>query len=152
MSIWGPHTFENDDAADWIAELEEDPALSALQEALSEVSDPAHIGYLDVTDCCEAVAAAEVLTEILGVPGAEPQLDPEEAATLKTELEREKPREQTRLLQQALSAIAIVVHDYENSELRQLWQQNAAGMPEWLGAMEDLQRRLRIALATGERN
>jgi len=39
MGAWGTGTFENDDAADWIAELDESntvqPVVSALQSAVA---------------------------------------------------------------------------------------------------------------------
>jgi len=146
MSIWGPGPFDNDDGADWFADLRDEPQLQTICEALEEISDPAHIGYLEVTDCAEAVASAEVLAELLGSPGDEPVLDEEHkelSEALRDEIRREGRRNIGKLVQQAINAIEIVLNDAENSELRQMWEQEAEAMPDWTAAMAALQQRLK---------
>jgi len=145
MSIWGPGPFDNDDGADWFADLRDEPALESIQEALEEISDPAHVGYLEVTDGAEAVAAAEVLAELLGSPGDDPVFDEEleeVAEALKKELTRESKRDIKKLVKQAIDALDIILNDTENSELRQMWEEQAEAMPAWTAAMTMLQQRL----------
>jgi hypothetical protein len=142
MSIWGSGPFENDDAADWFAELLDKPRLEVIREALEEVSDPTHAGFIDVTNCGEAVAAAEILAEILGAPADEPELPEEEAELLKADLQAMGLPAQQRLLEQALTAVDLIVNDEEHSELRQILNADTDGLPRWIAAMNDLQGRL----------
>ncbi len=65
MSIWGPDPFENDDAADWVAMLEKESRLEYIVEAAEEVADPHHVGYVEIPECCIAVAAGELLVRLI---------------------------------------------------------------------------------------
>ncbi len=59
----GYGNFDNDDAADWVAELEDartiHPVISALQRANAE-------DYLEAPESCVALVAAEVVAAIRG--------------------------------------------------------------------------------------
>lgn len=146
MSIWGPNPFENDDATDWIADLRDEPSLDVIKQAIEEIAEPAHIGYIEVTDGAEAVAAAEVLAELLGSPGDNPVLNEETqqfAEILRGAIEREDRRNIEKLAQQAIDSIEIVLNDTEDSELRQMWEEQPEEMPAWITVMTALQRRLR---------
>ena len=148
MSIWGPGSFDNDDGADWFAELRDEPSLEMVREALQEVAHPEHFGYHDVADGAEAIAAAEVLAELLGSPGNEPVFTDEHEGSPKHSGRRSRSKigGVKKLVQQAIDAVGIVLNDTENSELRQLWDEQADVMPDWSAAMTALQRRLqRIA-------
>ena len=145
MSIWGTGPFENDDGADWFADLRDEPGLESIREALEEISDPAHVGYLDVTDGAEVIAAAEVLAELLGSPGDDPVLDEEHVElteALRGEIKLEDRSNIKKLIQQAINALDIVLNDAENSELRQMWEEQAEELPGWTAAMTTLQQRL----------
>lgn len=145
MSIWGPDPFDNDDGADWFADLMNEPSLDLIRKAIEEISDPSHIGYLEVIDGAEAVAAAEVLAELLGSPGEDPVLGEElEELTkaLKKELMRESKRGVNKLIKQAVDALEIILNDTENSELRQMWEGQEDEMPAWSLAITTLQQRL----------
>src|SRR5687768_16770799 len=105
MSIWGPGPFENDDGADWFADIRDEPSIKTIREAFEEISDPQHIGYVDVIDGAEAVAAAEVLAELLGSPGDDPVFDEEVeevAEVLKAELMKEGKRDIKKIVKQAI--------------------------------------------------
>jgi hypothetical protein len=142
MSVWGPGPIENDDAADWVSELEEEPSLMALQEPISEVADPAHVGELYITDCCEAVAAAELLTQLLGKPATEPILDNEAYSVLSDLIEGQAPSTIKKYLTQAMTAVRRVLNDEENSELWQYWEESQSGPSAWETTMLDLLNRL----------
>jgi hypothetical protein len=145
MSIWGPGPFENDDGADWFADIRDEPALDLIRDAVEEIADPAHVGYLEVTDGAEAVAAAEVLAELLGSPGDNPVLDDETeelAEALKKELQRKDKRDIVKLIKHAIDALDVVLNDAENSELRQMWEEDAGEMQAWTAAVVKLQERL----------
>lgn len=151
MSIWGPGPFDNDDGADWFADLRDEPSLGAVRAAVEPLADPQFVGFIEMVDGAEAVAAAEVLAELLGAPGDEPVLGDEHedlAEALKAELQALQPRERHRLVRQALDALDAVLNDRENSELRQLWEEQGDLLPEWSAAMAALQQRLQ-RFATG---
>jgi Domain of unknown function (DUF4259) len=151
MSIWGPGPFDNDDGADWFADIRDAPSLDALRTALAEVSDPQYVGFIEMVDGAEAFAAAEVLAELLDSPGDEPVLNEDHATmveTLTREIGQESPRDINALVRQAINALDVVLNDSENSELRQLWEEQADVMPEWVATVTALQQRLQ-RLAAG---
>lgn len=61
MGAWGIATFENDDASDWLYDLEESNGFTILEEAL-EFDD----GYIEAPVACYALAASEVVLALLG--------------------------------------------------------------------------------------
>ena len=111
MSLWGPGPFENDDGADWFAEFRDEPQLESIRAALKEVAHPEHFGYHDVADGAEAIAAAEVLAELLGSPGDEAVFDEDDdehqeaVETVTEEVKREDPRDLKKLVQRAIDAL-----------------------------------------------
>jgi hypothetical protein len=148
VSIEGPGLFDNDDAADWLGDLNEEPSLALIEEALAEAADPLHAAELEVSDCCTAVAAAEILTQLLGRPGSASRiLDEEVYATLTEEMQLERPETIKDWLEQAIRAVDRVVHDEDNSELRHIWEEDPPGMGVWITAMHDLEKRLRALRA-----
>jgi hypothetical protein len=148
MSLWGPGPFDNDDGADWFAEFRDEPQLQGIRAALEEVAHPEHIGYHDVADGAEAVAAAEVLAELLGSPGEEPVFDDEDeehqdaVEAVTEEIKHENNADLRKLVQLAIDAVGIVATDEENSELRQVWNEEPEGLEAWTAAMKALQERL----------
>src|SRR5258708_20240958 len=143
MSIWEPGPFENDDAADWVTEVEEDPGLELIEDALSEVADPAHVGYLEIPDGAIAVAAAELVAQLLGRPGARSVvegeiLDEETFSSLAEGAQRLEARGEERLVGHALTAVDRVLNDKENSELRQVLEEDKAAISALTSAVQDL--------------
>lgn len=145
MSIWGPGPFENDDAADWYVALLEQPSLAAIGEALEEVVDPTHVGFIDVTSGCDAIAAAAVLGELL-VPASNPEEEDDGQLTVRAEWETEGPLARQRLLRQAETALELVLNDEEHSEVRQIIEEHGEFMAEWTAILKNLQNRLRAAV------
>jgi len=143
--IWGPGPFENDDAADWYAALLQQPSLSAIGEALEDVVDPTHVGFIDVTSGCDAIAAATVLGELL-VPASNPDEEDDGQLALRAEWETERPLARERLLRQAETALELVLNDEEDSEARQIIEEHGEFMAEWTEVLKNLQNRLRAAL------
>lgn len=145
MSIWGTNPLENDDATDWFLELKNQPSLDLIRQALEDISDPTHIGYFEVTDGAEAFAAAEILAELLGSMGDNPVLDEDSAElskVLREEIQRENQGNMMILIKQAINALEIILNDAENSEFRQMWEEQVEEMPFWIKAMTMLQSRL----------
>jgi Domain of unknown function (DUF4259) len=65
MGAWGHKNFENDDACDWVYDLEKSKDKQVIHEALNIVLN--NHDYLESPDCCNALAAADVV--LAGVSG-----------------------------------------------------------------------------------
>ena len=136
MGAWGPGTFDNDDAADWIYELLEAGDLTPAREALAATMDSD--GWLESPEGARAVAAAVVVAasfdgDVKGVPGEVVEwlgYHPD-AAT----------REDARLAADALERVLS-----EESELRELWVGAGEGR-EWTEQIQRVGRRLIRAAA-----
>ena len=123
--------FDNDDALDWLVELEEAEDHSVLLEALNIVIDASDTEYLDATDYWRALAAAEVVAALAGNPS--------------TSL----PEEVTRWVlayhgidaathEKAKQAVQIIFGDYG---LEDLWEEEDE-FEQWQAAVNDLLERL----------
>lgn len=131
MGAWGYLPFENDDALDWLDELEGGGA-DVLREALEKTGD----GYVGAPEGSVAVAAAEVIAASQGRPPGEL---PENVADWVTGHGAEITAEDVEMAVDAVERVAG-----EESELAELWDD--ADEPEWRESLEDLTERLRAAL------
>jgi hypothetical protein len=127
MGAWGAGYFENDDAQDWLGELEES-GLDAIQSALL-VADEEEI---DAVDGARAVAAAVV---VLAMAGSTVKDMPEE---LEAWLEEHAKRPDAALMERAQNAMHAV---YEESELRDVWE-DTDDFDHWAKLMRQLIKRL----------
>jgi len=131
MGAWGVGAFDNDDAADWVAELEEaatiEPVVTALRTATAD-------GYLEAPDCCIALAAAETVAAALGRAAVGV---PDKVARWAS---THRPQVSDDLIQLAQSAIRRIE---TQSELQELWQESDE-LEAWVATIKDLERRLRV--------
>ncbi len=109
---WGIGSFENDDALDWVSELERASDAHLLALALKRV-DP-NAKYIEAPDCAVALAAAEVVAGASGHPSTSLP------AEVKTWLSRVRPNVSGDLLKLARTAVETC-RNGKNSELRDLW-------------------------------
>lgn len=130
MSSWGFGSFENDDAADWAADLAEMGEDALIDEALERVLE-AERDYIEAPDASCALAAAEVVAALQGRPGSDL---PEE---LKSWIEG-KPTPEGEVVQKARKAVAAIKKE---SELRDLWEESD-NLEDWQPIVDDLERRL----------
>ena len=130
MGAWGHGAFENDDASDWLYELEDDADGRLLMEALDVSGEE----YLEAPEGAVAIAAAEVVVAAQGRSAAGL---PDEARAW-VEAHRDIVLPECRAA--ALAAVDRVLKD--GSELRDLWSDSEEGGDEWIAALEDLRRRL----------
>ncbi len=128
MGAWGTGAFDNDDALDWVGELE-DGGITAIESALD---DAVRSSDLSAPTDVEAIAAAEVVAAAIGRPL--PGLS-EEIATLVTHLAPGVTPEHTA---RARTAVERVLNA---SELSELWAETDDA-DEWRGLVEDLIARL----------
>jgi hypothetical protein len=120
--------FANDDATDWLYELEESSGPDLLKAAFKAIN-----GYPETSDCCIALAAAEVVAAAKGHPS------PELPDDLRQWIEDQDNLDAIKNL--AKSAIAAVNKVSTKSELRDKWEESDS-WHEWLQVVEGLRRRL----------
>ena len=130
MGAWGAGSFENDDAMDWVSELE-DEGLIAAGAALQEILELAE-EYLEAPACSAALAAAEVVAALRGHPAADL---PEDVAAWIAAHPGDPGGELVAVARRAVDAVAA------DSELAELWNESAYPTA-WQSAVMDLQTRL----------
>ena len=129
MGRWGVGSFENDDAAGWLAKLGPITADDLTKIFLHAADNP---DYLEALDASVAVAAAEVIAALNGSPAA--GVPPEIVEWTKGN--REASTSDLRAL-----AIRALERVRRNSELKDFWLE-ADGLNDWTAAIHDLQTRL----------
>ena len=128
MGAWGSGSFENDDAADWLAQLDT-VAPADLTNLFGQAADDAT--YFEAPAASVVVAAAEVVAALNGSPAE--RVPP---AIVKWTTNRPAPTPELKAL--ALRALERV---RKNSELKDLWLE-ADGLNDWIVAIQDLQTRV----------
>ncbi|WP_415905652.1 DUF4259 domain-containing protein [Neptuniibacter sp. QD48_55] len=132
MGAWNEDNFGNDDALDWIYDLEKSKGTDVLLAPIKTIL--ANAEYLESPECSEALAASEVIAAGLT---NDTSLIPEEA---KTWLEKKpsffgkKPQLEK---EHAALALASVQKIMDNSELKELWGETDE-FPKW----QEVQNRL----------
>ena len=130
---WDIGPFDNDDALDWVWELESSADFSAIESALAPAAH--RHSYLEAPDGSMAIAAAEVVAALLGNP--QPHL-PEE---VKIWVKGRQLETDSDLVVAARKAI-VAVQDTDKSELAQLWSDSEESFAAWQSSLADLARRL----------
>lgn len=129
MASWGTGSFENDDAAGWVAAVDKVAADDLKEILVQAADDPA---YLEAADASIAVAAAEVVAALNGAPagGVPPAIV-------------DWAKKHSQVFNQELKDVAIQALDRvrRNSELKDLWLE-ADGLNDWITAIQELQGRL----------
>jgi Domain of unknown function (DUF4259) len=114
MGAWGTGSFENDDAMDWVYELEES-GVSFLKETLEAVTGtPGE--YVEVRECANAVAAAEVIASLRG--GSPDSLPPE----VRRWLGAHRKANPDKLVPLALQALHRIRTD-DDCECKNVWDE-----------------------------
>ena len=133
MGAWGLGSFDNDEAADWLAELTDQHDLAFVGETIAEVL--AVDGYVEAPQASRALAAMETLAAALGQPTPVALTNDE----LSDWLARERPRADATMVGDAVAAIDRVMG--ADSELRELWEKSAA-YREWQVGVAALREQL----------
>jgi hypothetical protein len=131
MGAWGYGPFENDDAMDFVGDLETTTGTGHLSTILSLIEDDRN-EYVEAPESSSAIAAAEVVAALRGHP--HPGL-PEDV----TRWVAQQAGSYEGLAHDALRAVGRIA---ESSELRELWEE-ADGFPSWQESIVDLIGRLR---------
>jgi len=133
MGAWGILPFENDNALDWVWQLEEAQDTSVLIDALTAVTsaDPDEL----VEDGEEALAAAEVVAALRGKPL--PEL-PEEVSAFVKQQGNKKPA--ASLIKLAIQAVKRLG---ESSDLQSRWDETESAQ-KWADSLRNLLKRLEL--------
>lgn len=135
MGAWGELAFDNDTAGDWAFQLDEVDDLSLVEAAFDEVEEAGE-EYLDQDAACNALAACEVIARLQGNPGYTNSY----TETVDNWVAAHKLKPSAALLKRASAAIDRILG--EDSELRDLWEEDEGEAEKWRAAVEDLRRRL----------
>lgn len=135
MGAWGAGIYENDDAADWTAELTAD-GLAAVEAALNAVDGD----YVEAPEGAVALAAADVVAR-LAVGGGETSAYCEGVVAWVN----------ANAAAPAPSLLALVIRAVErvrgdDSELAGLWAESPESFKEWTSVLSELDARLVAAL------
>jgi hypothetical protein len=127
MGAWGPGNFENDDALDFLAEVDGPSVPEAVFKSLPGAGE----GEVDATDACRVLAAAEIVAAMMGRPSVDcppevpPRLEEYGAPT-------------GELIELARQGVSRVLFD---SELLDLWAESKS-REDWNVVITDLIQRL----------
>lgn len=131
MGTWGPGSFDNDDASDWIADFCDNPDETAITDTLLAVINTD--GYLDASECFSGIAAAEVIAALKDAPNPNLSGEAKECiAALQTNADDDK----------VTLALSVIERIRAESELKELWEESEDAS-EWYQALDDLEQRLR---------
>ena len=130
MGAWEVGNFANDDAADWVDDLEDSSGTKLLIQAFeaAEKSD-----YIESPDCCVVLAAAETIATANGHP-SEDLPD-----GVRDWVEKQKDTGPVKAL--TTRAAKIVRRLQNKSELRDLWEESD-DWQAWQRVIEGLLHRL----------
>lgn len=129
---WGTGSFENDDALDWIQDLEVSSGNDLLRNSLTIVLTAK---YIQAPDGSIAIAAAETVAALFGKPSAE--LPDEIKAWV-----RLQQRPDPKLKDLAMEAM-LMIKNSDASELKALWFDAKDLSEEWNREMDELISRLK---------
>jgi hypothetical protein len=131
MGAWAEGSFDNDDACDWVWNLEDARDVTILEDAFGAVTTADE--YLESPECSEAIAAAEVVAAMRKRPCAKP---PKEVQDFAKRINAPPPPE---LIAWALEALERIK---TKSELKDLWDESESA-EKWQQSVADLEARLR---------
>jgi len=131
MGAWNFGPFDNDDAHDWLYELEQSADTSVIADTLHRVNA---IGeeYLEAPDCSNAIAAAEVIAALRSHPVTG---FPDNARQW---VDAHRMLNVAGLVPVAVAALQRI---RTNSELKELWDESPEAA-KWYATLDDATNRL----------
>ena len=125
MGAWGNGNFDNDTAADYVDNFQDDPNETVLLETLTAVAAE---GYPEADEASEALAAAELIAAALGKPV---RGFPEDLLLSAKNLPLANPDAAQKLARRAIKAIL------KKSELKELWEESDE-YEQWVAVQDGL--------------
>jgi hypothetical protein len=131
MGAWNYKSFDNDDAMDWVYELEKSEGDVLLLSTMEQIiNEPENLN--DATICSCVVAAAEVIAACKGSPVTELPV-PVQDWVANNFLENVD-----NLSEMAVETLTMIV---SSSELKELWEESD-NYTDWLNILNKLIKRL----------
>jgi hypothetical protein len=131
MGAWDIGPFDNDDASDWLYDLEASNDVAYLAETIQVVIEMSG-DYLESPDCANALAAAEIIAALRGHPILEL---PDNAEAW---VEAHRKLDVSSLVPPALAAIQRI---RTQSELKDQWDDSEEAA-KWYATLGNLTKRL----------
>jgi hypothetical protein len=130
MGTWGTRNFENDGSQDWIFEVMENKDGGMVADTLQFTLNKD--GFLDLSECEDALAAAEVVAALSGKASLDfPEEPLEDLDALNV------------LATPALRKLAVaVVEKIKTSSEMQETRTAENQLEDWVGVLDDLVKRL----------
>lgn len=113
MGQWGESMFESDGVLDFLAEFQDSMDFSLIENAVSNVLESDE--YIDVDDCYNVIASAEIIAAIKGNISAE---FPEDLSFKSTSFHESINDELIKSIKKALKKVLLK----DGSELVELWE------------------------------
>lgn len=132
MGAWGVGVFDNDDALDWLDELQSVNDLQTIADAIKSVIENQH--YLEETEGAKLLCACQVLLALKGFPT---ETLPDAALDW---VKKHTDLDISTVASLALQGIDKILD--ENSELQQLWEENEEDYPIWRESVLLIKQRL----------
>jgi hypothetical protein len=132
MGAWGYGAFDNDDAADWVAELASG-GFDSIEAALQEVTTS---DYVDGYAGARGVAAADVVARLVSGSGDTNAYSKDVAAWVGANQQQVVPA----LIEASRETLRRIRSD--ESELLELWRESGDAYHGWVDTLNDIARRL----------
>jgi hypothetical protein len=132
MGAWGHRNFENDEALDFVWEINEG-GVQTIREAIDKVVNKPASEQPESSECTEALAAIEYVAAAKGNPSED---FPEES-----EIWLEKNGGKELLSIDSTLLLKAIERIKSNSELRAAWDDSAEAK-EWYNILSGLEQRL----------
>lgn len=133
MGTWGHRNFENDNALDFIAEVEE-RGFERIEEAIKVVANYPEEEFLNADDSVAALAAIEY---VAAAKGKQSEDFPEDAEDW-----LQKTGTGSLPAYDKATMIKVIDRVRNNSGLRDIWQEEGNEPAEWLAVLSDLEKRV----------
>ena len=135
MGAWSHESFGNDDACDWVLQLEQSNDFDLVESTLDELLS---VGgeYLEAPEASVAIAAAEVVARAQGNFGIENGISKDVDAWV----ERVKINPSAALIDKACRALDRILT--EPSELMELWEESEDS-EAWQHQVKELRARVK---------
>jgi len=134
MGAWGAGIYDNDDAADWVAELTADGTAAIKRTLEGALGTP----YLEAPDGACALAAADVVARLVSSGAGEASTYCEDVVTW---VAANPGAASAELLDRSLAVVVRV--QSEGSELHELWWEDEESLGLWRASLADIELRLR---------
>lgn len=135
MGAWGVGSFQNDQALEWLGEMESEDDTTLIEDALGTITEADEGAHLDADECNVAIAAAELVAAMGGQPS---KRLPDGMKDWCDEQDDPEPE----VVADALAAIAKI---RKGSELLEQYTEGGKVDVAWEKSLDDLVKRLNAA-------